>query len=85
MRINVDASDKFVALLERLQKHSDSSRRSVLMSGLLHLEWFLEQTSQGRIVVAIDREDCPKKVHQLISEYGLPVVASEQKEGVTSP
>jgi hypothetical protein len=82
MRVNFEANESLVELIESLQEKTDSTKKGVIVGALLHLKWSLEQASRGRIIVAIDPEDLPERVHQYESAMTTPL--TEERPGRSS-
>ncbi len=80
MRINFDATDRSVTLLERLQKQTGTTKKGVIIAGLLHLKWCVDQINQGRVIVAIDPEDSPRHAHHFASEFSLTAENRAEEE-----
>lgn len=61
-RINFEANDQLVDLIETLQRKTGASKKGVIVGSLLMMKWALEQNAQGLQIAAISEDgDSPRK------------------------
>ncbi len=70
MRINFEANEAVLHLIEALQERTDSTKKGVIVGALQLLKWSLDQQDRGRVIAAVD-VDAPEKV----SEYHSDILA----------
>jgi len=67
MRINFEANEAVLDLIELLQERTGSTKKGVIVGALQLLKWSLDQQGRGRIIAAIDA-DSPEKIREYHSD-----------------
>ncbi|HLL48560.1 MAG TPA: hypothetical protein VK399_17800 [Longimicrobiaceae bacterium] len=76
MRINFEANDALVELIEQLQQRTGGTKKAVIVGALQMLKWSLDQQDQGCTIAAIRSGDNPEAVREYHSQLMLQSLGS---------